>query len=106
MSYTIHKYTLDPSSVGKVEAIEMHDDARVISFQNQLDPYDRQEVPVIWVLESPDRPKVLFPFKLAMTGEQVPGGEERAVERYLGTAQFDGGRFVLHLFSMELQNDV
>lgn len=95
MSYVIHKYTLDVLEIGKVQTIEMSADATIVSFQNQ------NNSPVIWVLESPDRPRVPVPLALAMTGERVPGGREEAEQRYLGTAQFENGRFVLHLFSME-----
>lgn len=105
LNIVIHKYLLDLNSLsifedgvlGVVE-IEMHEGATFLSFQNQL------EQPYLWVLEDVVKPKGKFRFQLVLTGfspevDPITGRDPATLAGYyIGTALFEGGRFVVHLF--------
>jgi len=70
--------------------IQMPKGAHVLTFQNQ------REEPCIWAIVDPEvetEPRV---FLLAGTGHPFP--EDPTSVRHLGTAQFNGGNLVFHLF--------
>jgi hypothetical protein len=71
--------------------LDLPEDATILSFAEQ------KGEPVVWVALQPDKPMVRRYFRLAGTGHtvNVRPGQKLA---YIGTAQFDSGSFVLHLF--------
>jgi hypothetical protein len=53
--------------------------------------------PVMWVLVDPSAPKEACDFEVVLTGSAFsPGGYS-----YVGTAQLDGGSFVVHVFEVK-----
>lgn len=87
MSKLIHKYCLQFTFLEK-QVVEMHAGAELMEFQNQ------KGVPVLWVREDPSQGKVKRTFSLIPTGAAAPD-----LRLYVGTAQFEGGDLVLHLFA-------
>ena len=63
-----------------------------------LDVQEQRGKPVLWVLGDPDGRQVHRWFKGVMTGFPEPHDSWRSWT-YVGTCQFDGGAFVLHLFA-------
>ncbi len=83
----IYKY---PVEVVAHPVITMPKGAHVLTFQNQ------KEEPCIWAIVDPDaetEPRVFL-----MTGTGHPFPEDPTSVRHLGTAQFNGGSLVFHLF--------
>ena len=75
------------------QVLELPIGSKVLSFQSQ------KEQPVIWVLVEADEPDALcesHTFILLETGQCF--SESSLV--YIGTAQFYGGDYVLHLFEL------
>lgn len=68
--------------------VKMPKGAAVLTFQAQHDD------PVIWAEVDPDAPMIKRKFWLFMTGEEATSGLH-----YIGTAQFEGGAFVLHAYT-------
>lgn len=93
MSTFIHKYTLRHTP--DVQTIKAHKSGGFLSFQNQ------REVPTVWIAVEPASPPETLRCQLVPTGAEVPD-----TAQYLGTAQFEGGALVLHLFALPFETPV
>lgn len=84
----VFKYNL---GVGEQQLV-LPTGADILAFNNQ---HDR---PVLWALVDPDAPTEARTFRITGTGHVI---EEKPRElSYIGTAQFNDGALVLHLFEI------
>lgn len=84
---TVHKYVLPD---GARVAINMPDGAEVLTARKQGDCI------CVWARVDPAAPAVRREFHLSTTGDTLPPD----IGRYLGTAMFYGGSFVVHVFEV------
>ena len=80
---TVHKYVLDLSDE---QEISMPRGAEILHFNNQ------NESPTIWVRVDTRNPSTNFNLSIRGTGHDNASG------KYIGTAVFQAGALVLHLF--------
>lgn len=85
MAKTIHKYELQS---GSILSILLPKEAKVLHFDSQ---YNK---PVIWVELDASDPTVCRDFLVTGTGMELPDVDLI----YIGTAIFDGGSLILHLY--------
>lgn len=85
--HTVWKASHDPRP--GVAVIEVPEGAELLSAREQHDQV------AIWFRCDPEAPKTQRRVALCMTGSPAPTAEQG---RYLGSALFDHGRFVLHVF--------
>lgn len=83
---TIHKFELN---LGGITELELPEGCRWLSVANQ------NEKLVLWVELDPDRPKVTCRFITVATGHNLRPSE---TGEFIGTALFQGGQFVFHVF--------
>lgn len=83
---TIYKYPLE---IAAEQTILLPVGATILSFANQF------ETPVIWALVDNEAKKETADFRLFGTGHGIPTLTRLT---YIGSAQFQGGEFVWHLF--------
>jgi len=84
---TIYKY---PLQIADEQAVMLPIGAKILSFANQF------ETPVIWALVDTDVDETeLNEFNMFGTGHEIP---RMTPLTYIGSAQFQGGEFVWHLF--------
>lgn len=83
---TVFKYTLPLT--GKC-SLSMPDGAKVLSVQNQ------REALTLWALVDEGAVRVQRDFMSVMTGAISPLSH---LQPFIGTVQFDGGNFVVHVF--------
>ena len=89
---TIHKYVLDIRKCDDVFEVQMPQDAEVLSFNNQLEKF------CIWALVDTDKPRVTRKFGLMGTGRTHSQPDK--IGKFIGTALFEHGIYVFHLFEM------
>lgn len=85
----IWKYAIPLREMSDDLAFDMPARAEALSFQEQ------NGEPTLWVMVDPAAPKEVTRFRVVGTGHPF---DERAVGRFVGTAQFLGGTLVLHLY--------
>lgn len=83
---SILKYTI---TEGVTTVLSMREKSEILSVQNQ------DEYMVIWVLSDDNLPFEERTFETYWTGQSIRDPEKL---RYVGTALFDNGNFVSHLF--------
>lgn len=86
----IHKHEL---KLGRYTYV-LPEGAQILSVAFQRD------VPFMWVLVDPDRPRVPRNLFVAMTGEQVDASDGRRY-RFIGTSMTADHDFVIHVFEEE-----
>lgn len=82
---TIYKYPLE---VAAMQTIPLPIGATILHFANQF------ETPVVWALVDTEAPTEYIVFHMVGTGHRMPN----SYCVYIGSAQFQGGEFVWHLF--------
>jgi hypothetical protein len=89
---TVWKFDLSIENCGQVQEVEIPEGAMPLSVLNQ------NEKLVLYALVSPAKRPVKHKFKVFMTGQAVPFN---ANMQFVGTASFDGGAFVVHVFETD-----
>lgn len=85
MARTVFKYRL---GLRPKQEVTMPEGARILHFENQ------NEFLTIWAEVDPDAPFVQRYFQIVATGGHFPEPEYS----YIGTAIFNGGSYVWHLY--------
>ena len=83
---TIYKYPLE---ITARQAVLLPRNAKVLQFANQF------ETPMLWALVDSEAEGERIEFRMFGTGHKIPLGVRL---EYVGSAQFQGGEFVWHLF--------
>lgn len=87
---TIYKYTLpDPDAARRSRTLTIPADAVPLTVQIQ------HNYPVLWMLVDDQREPEEITVHLIQTGERTPDLDQMT---YVGTLQFNGGYYVLHVF--------
>jgi hypothetical protein len=85
---TIHKYSLE---ISDTVALDLPKGAKVLSVQNQ------NNIPCLWALVDPAKPKEKRHFRILGTGQPVGG----TAGTFLGTVLLNNGHFVIHVFELD-----
>lgn len=84
----IYKYIISAWSE-RLTVLDLPEDSKILKFGNQ------NERAVVWILHDPDMKKKPFVFRAVWTGEKF---EDPEYYDYVGTAQFQNGSYIVHLF--------